>query len=123
MEIFNTPPVNPSDNTMIKISAQLSRLEGEKKEIASKWEEAWKLSEKLRGNLIGRSPGVGGQSEAPPTGAGLELSRSKSNGSDIEGVTTSRVHAVSKNEVKKVGQVTRRDSDKYSELEEEAYEV
>ena len=126
VEIFNKSPLDP-DNPVIKISDQISHLEEERKKINEAWEEAWQLSWRDNDTSLSYS----GRDETTPSSRELESSGSKSDTpldtSTDRGVAKTHVHLVSSsNEVKKVtkmGGVSRRDSDKYSELEEEAYEV
>lgn len=140
VEIFSRPPVDPND-PVIRISNQLKDLKAEKTKIDHMWEKAWQpIREWERGEPIGQSPSQSSHDDdATPSGddhvtSGAEVeslaSRSSSSLPSDESkskvkVTQTRTGAGS-GKVKKVSQVgvvSQKDSDKFSELEEEAYEV
>ena len=124
VEVFSRPPVDPH-SPVGRINDDLVRLEKEKEIVDRKWEEAWLPFMGERGEPIGQSPSHSSKGEATPTDM-------KINGSgtfvDVDrDVKVAQVHSTTTgSEVKKVNQVgavTKKNSDKYSELEEEAYEV
>lgn len=131
VEIFSNPPVDPSDS-VIRIRSRLKNLRDEKVQIDRMWEEAWRGGE--HGNPIGQgsleedaTPSANGHVTSGVEGGPLEDNSSSSLSSGESAPTkvqTSPSKASGK--VKKVSQggvVSRKNSDKFSELEEEAYEV
>ena len=120
VEIFSKPPVDPG-NPVLKISKQLQELQEEVKVINDMWKEAWQLDVSEREKPIGRSPGF---EEAASSNDHLLSSSDGGVFSEPpeEKSVAAEVKKVSK-EVKMISKVDRRNSDKYSELEEEAYEV
>ena len=95
VEIFNKPPLDPL-NPVSKINGHLKEVEEGKQKIDALWAEAW------------------GRSKTTPTEDSSLKTRS---------VGVAQIQAVPVKKVnKKVGVVTQ-NSDRFSELEEEAYEV
>lgn len=102
VEIFNKPPQDPH-NPVLKITSQLDFLEEKKKEIDEIWEGVWQSMK--RNEPIGQEKVVAvptGHVTAVPGGLAQQSGQEK------------EVDVVS---------ARRKLSDKYSELEEEAYEV
>ena len=128
VEVFSRPPIDPH-SPVGRINEDLSRLEKEKEIVDRKWEEAWLPFVGERGEPIGQSPSHSSKGETTPT-ITEEEPRINGSGTSVEiekDVKVAQVHSTTTgSEVRKVSQVgvvTKKNSDKYSELEEEAYEV
>ena len=124
MEIFSRPPTEPH-SPLERISQQLGEVEAAKKEVNELWEKAWRPSVGVRSEPIGQSPSHSSQGQTTPSTSEDHVTSSGS-GTSLEGPRgggVARVHKIQTAEVKKVGVVNKRSSDKFSELEEEAYEV
>lgn len=135
VEILGQPPTDPH-SPLPKITQQLAGVRDTKKEVDDVWERAWQQPGVVeRSEPIGQSPAHSSQGETTPpeaeasSSAELELSGVKLSGSvtsldEEEGGVV--VTTVTGGEVRKVSQVdmiSKHSSDKFSELEEEAYEV
>jgi len=129
MEIFSRPPVSPGE-PVIRIRSRLKNLRDEKLEIDALWEEAW---QGRHSDLIGQTDQPG--SATPSTHVEREqvstMSLSSGNASPKNTKPPLKSGEVDgdRGVVRKVshgsssGGLNRRNSDKFSELEEEAYEV
>jgi hypothetical protein len=105
VELFSRPPVEPQ-NPLGKISQHLKEVEGGKRRVDAMWAESWRRGQN----------GSSGDNEAThPSDGGATPSASE----DLEPVEP--VGVVSK--VTGVNQANVNVSDRFSELEEEAYEV
>ncbi len=126
VEVFSKPPIDPQ-SPIGRINDDLSRLDKEKQLVDRKWEEAWQPLMGERSEPIGQSPSHSSKGEATPTPDEEGSKVNGRSGSLEEGVKVAQVHSsTTRSEVRKVNQVsvvTKKNSDKYSELEEEAYEV
>ncbi len=137
VEIFSHPPVDPGE-PVIRIRTQLKNLLDEKIEIDKLWEEAWKSFgvdaehgklESGSGVHVNVTPGGSHSSlEKGPLSSNSASSASGDSSAGMKTVQSPSPKSVAVNgKVKKVSPgspgLSRRNSDKFSELEEEAYEV
>ena len=131
VEIFNRPPVDSND-PVVRITSQMKDLQVEKKKIDEMWDAAWE-----RGKPIGQSSGQNnhGDNDTPSVDdlvvSGIGVKSVNSSSSQAPVTLEAKVKMIQptsgggSGKVEKVIQVgvSQKDSDKFSELEEEAYEV
>ena len=106
MEIFSQPPVDPL-NPVDTISQHLITVEHSKKKVDEMWKKVWSTQD---GHVTSSDK--------------AEDTKSKASTEPV-GMTVAQVHTSpgKVRRVNQVGVVSKKNSDKFSELEEEAYEV
>ena len=124
VQIFSKPPLDPQ-SPMGRINEDLACLHKEKQLVDRKWEEAWHPAISQRSDPVGQSPSHSSKRDVAPA---PREEGSKVAGESGKGVTVKQVQSTTTGsskvrKVSQVGAVSKQNSDKYSELEEEAYEV
>lgn len=118
VEKFGQPPVDPQ-KPVSEISQRLTTLEKIRKNIEVLWKEAWQQCVGKRSEPIGQSPSnSSSQGEVTPFEDEDHVTSSREPDSSVAKSSTENA-----SEVKKVSQVSKESSDRFSELEGEAYEV
>lgn len=126
MEIFSQPPTDPHNVSSV-ISRHLNTLEEGKKKVDAMWKEARHPIVSERSDPIGQSPTHSSQGETAPPGGDkrhLILNGGLAEATRIRPAKPlAQEVGVAKPPSKINRAVSQRHSDKYNQLEEEAYEV